>query len=38
MYDIDNQENLFAFERKEMVKQYAKSGGITIEEHNRALK
>lgn len=38
MYDIDNQENLFALERKEMVKQYAKSGGITIEEHNRALK
>ena len=37
MYDIDNQENLFALERKEMVKQYAKSGGITIEEHNRAL-
>lgn len=30
-------DNLFALEYEKMVKQLAKSGGVTIEEHNRAL-
>lgn len=30
-------DNLFAQEFEKMVKQLAKSGGVTIEEHNRAL-
>lgn len=34
----DPQEGLFASERQEMLKQYAKSDGITIGEHNAALK
>ena len=38
MHDIKIQENLFELEMKEMVKQYAKSDGITIEEHNQSLK
>lgn len=34
---INTEKGMFAQESEKMVKQMAKSGGITIEEHNRAL-